>query len=131
MKTKTRTVAIALAAVLCLSLIVTAWGAVRVIAWGIDLPNRIDIQVDDQSAVQAITWFVTESARASLAQSDPEQQLQCLQAMTDGLDTNPEAVHWIQSEFAAELKALQTSPNTRVATLADKLVSAETPQSKP
>lgn len=121
MKTKTRIVVIATTAIVCLSLIVTAWGAIRVIEWATDLPNRIDIQIDGRS----VTRFVTESARASLVQSDPEQQLRCLQAMADGMDANPETVRWIQTEFASELQALQTSPDARVAKLADTLISAE------
>ncbi len=128
MKTRTRFVVLFVAAAFCLALIVAASGAITVFAWASDLPNRISVQIDDEVAGEAVTRFVTESARASLTAPDPKQQLECLQAMADGMETNPESIPWIQTEFAVELAALQASPDAKVATLASEVVSVALPQ---
>jgi hypothetical protein len=124
MNSKFRFLAVIAATAICIATIVTAWDAIHFVDWASDLPNRIAIQIDERSAVRAVTWLVTESARASLAQPDPEQQLQCLNALIDGIKSNPESIPWIQTEFAEELTALQTSSNAEVASLADELASA-------
>jgi hypothetical protein len=127
MKTKAKSIIVAASIIVCFAMVVVAWATVRVVTWVSDLPNRISIQIDDEAAGQTVTWLVTESARESLTQPDPKQQLECLRALADGIDTTPDAIPWIQAEFADELATLQQSPDSDVAKLAEKLTSASPP----
>ena len=102
------------------------WGVVRIVAWALDLPNRVDIRVDGE----AVTWFVTESARATLQQPDPEKHLEGLRALADGIKTNPEVVPWIQAELGSEIDMLRKSPDRRVAALAEEVHKSISPPHK-
>lgn len=123
MTTKTKRLLIIASASLCLILGLIAWGVVRIVAWASDLPNRVDIQIDGE----AVTWFVTESARATLQQPDPEKQLEGLRALADGIKTNPDVVPWIQAELESEIDMLRKSPDPRVAALAEEVHESISP----
>ncbi|WP_203329022.1 hypothetical protein [Candidatus Laterigemmans baculatus] len=123
MTTKTKRLLIIASAAMCLLLGISTWGVVRIVAWASDLPNRVDIQVDGE----AVTWFVTESARATLQQPDPEKQLEGLRALADGVKTNPEVVPWIQKELKSEIDMLRESPDAMVADVAEEVHASLSP----
>jgi hypothetical protein len=102
---------------------VSAWRVVRVIGWAFDLPNRIVIQIDGQ----AVTRFVTEGARASLTGPDRQQQLAALEAIEEGLNTDPSIARWVHAEFAAELEALRKSPDADVSNSASRVLTSLSP----
>ena len=111
---------LAVAAVgLCLFLVLSVWAVSRVVTWASDLPNRIVVQVEGES----VRWFIAESARATLRQGDPVRQLECLEALDDGIKADPKIVPWVRAELVSEIDMLRKSPDPRVATLADEVHS--------
>lgn len=102
---------------LCLFLGLGTWGAVKVVAWVKDLPNRIDIQIDSEGWAE----YLAEGTRMTLREPDPGRQLETLAALSDGIATHPESIPWVQAELTTEIDALRTSPDPRVAAAAEAL----------
>jgi len=103
----------------CLFLGLGTWGAVRVVAWVKDLPNRIDIQID----AEGMAWYLAEGTRMTLREPDPERQLETLTMLSDGIATHPESIPWVQAELTIEIDMLRNSPDPRVAAAAEELLA--------
>ena len=115
-----RSVLVCVAAFLLVVFCFAALGIAGIVGWVTDLPNRVVIDLDEFP----IGSMVTESIRAAMLSDDERQQVQCLESLTEGIRTEPEAIPWIQSEFAAELAELRDSPNERIQSLAEHLTEA-------
>lgn len=107
-------------ALMCVALLVgtAAWGTYRVVSWARDLPNRIDIQINEDTLGQA----AGEAVLMTLRDGDPGQRKIMLDQLGTGDLDNADYRHWIQSVLRPRIDALCNDSDNQVATSARSLV---------
>lgn len=110
-----------IATVLALSLLVfavtSAWCVHHVYVWAKDLPNRIQIEFDDQG----VGVLINESVRMAVRDGDVATQIESLTLLRGGIHADPAMGVYVQQNLAAEIVPLMESPNSTVAALAFEL----------
>jgi hypothetical protein len=131
MKAKTRSIVVTVTVTACLLLAGLIWTTFRVVAWAADVPNRISVQIGDDTLNQTMSYLVTEGFREGLTQPDEPTQLDCLRGLSDMCDSDPNAIEWVRTEYEKELATLQQSDNQEISNAAQKLISASAPTQTP
>jgi AcrR family transcriptional regulator len=100
----------------------TVWFVHGVVTWVRDLPNRVNVEVDDEQVANVLTSALTQAVKISLRDGEPKTQLETLEQLREGLRQAPESAAYYREEFLAEIQDLSNDDDERVAEAAQELV---------
>ena len=120
--------------ILALLLAGTVWFVQGVVTWVQDLPNRVNVEIDEEQLADSLTDTLTEAVRIALRDGEPKIRLETLEQLRDGLRQNPENATYYREEFLAEVQKLCDDADEQVTEAARQLVgeieAADAPSSK-
>ncbi len=100
----------------------TVWFVHGVVTWVRDLPNRGNVEIDDEQLANVLTSALTEAVKIALRDGEPKTQLETLEQLREGLRQAPESAAYYREEFLAEIQNLSNDDDERVAEAAQELV---------
>ncbi|MBA3316279.1 MAG: hypothetical protein H0T47_23700 [Planctomycetaceae bacterium] len=118
-RTKRLLIAAIVLGVICCS--IAGWSAIKVVAWALDLPNRIVI--DSDGLANAFGTAVVQSYHEGLTNGDTRTQSQIIRDLSTLVANDAAAQEWVRAEFSTDLRQLSSSPNADVAALAAELLT--------
>lgn len=119
---------------LALLLAGTVWFVQGVVTWVRDLPNRVNVEIDDEQFANSLTGALTEAVRIALRDGEPKTRLETLEQLREGLRQNSGNAAYYREEFLAEVQNLCEDADEHVADaarqLAHEIETADAPSSK-
>lgn len=100
----------------------TVWFVHGVVTWVRDLPNRVNVEIDDEQLADVLTSSLAEAVRIALRDGEPNTRLETLEQLRDGLRQDLESAPYYRKEFLADVNNLCDDEDERVAEAARQLV---------
>lgn len=98
------------------------WFVHGVVIWVRDLPNRVNVEIDDEQLADVLTSSLAEAVRIALRDGEPNTRLETLEQLREGLRQDPESAGYYREEFLADVNNLCDDEDERVAEAARQLV---------
>ena len=124
MKNRTKHILIVAFAIFFIGCSVAGWTAIKIVAWALDLPNRIVVDIDGDDFANAFGAAVIESYHQALRSGDSASQLLVIRdQFAPAIAKNPDYAIWIRDEYQSDIRELVDSSDPQVSTAASDLLS--------
>lgn len=124
MTNRTKQILIVAFAIIFFGCSIAGWTAIKIVAWALDLPNRIVVDIDGDNFANAFGAAVIESYHQALHSGDSASQLQVIRdQFAPAIAKNPDYAIWIRDEYHSDIRALVDSCDPQVSSAASDLLS--------